>query len=117
MPVIIRLKWLMTAFLTGMMAAGYYNALGQNPLAQTDVFTYSRNQYGAGSQNWAIEMDGYNRLFFANNEGVLVFNGKGWQLFPVPNKTIRPRTSLDVRPPMLCSCLDIPLHKRTRTTI
>jgi ligand-binding sensor domain-containing protein/DNA-binding CsgD family transcriptional regulator len=88
MPEIIRLKWLMTAFLTGMLAAGYHNTLGQNPLAQTDVFTYSRNQYGAGSQNWAIEMDGYNRLFFANNEGLLVFNGKGWQLFPVPNKTI-----------------------------
>ncbi len=55
---------------------------------QTEVLTYTRNQYGAGAQNWAIKQDKKNRLYIANNEGLLVFNGSSWQIFPVPNKTI-----------------------------
>lgn len=60
----------------------------QIPIAQPEVRTFSRNQYGGGSQNWAMASDSKKRLYVANNEGVLVLNGKQWQLFPVPNKTI-----------------------------
>ncbi len=60
----------------------------QSLIGQTDVLTFSRNQYGAGAQNWAIEQDKNNRLYIANNEGLLVFDGTNWQVFPVPNKTI-----------------------------
>lgn len=45
-------------------------------------------RYAAGTQNWAIERDEKNRLYIANNEGLLVYNGTNWQLFPTPNKTI-----------------------------
>jgi len=42
----------------------------------------------AGTQNWAITQDQNSRFYFANNEGLLVYNGTNWQLYPVPNKTI-----------------------------
>lgn len=50
--------------------------------------SFTRNQYGAGAQNWGMEQDKNKRLYIANNEGLLVFDGTNWQVFPVPNKTI-----------------------------
>lgn len=35
-----------------------------------------------------MAQDKNNRLYIANNEGLLVFDGTNWQVFPVPNKTI-----------------------------
>ncbi len=57
-------------------------------IGQNEVKSYTRDQYAAGAQNWSILQDKYNRLFIANNEGLLVFDGTNWQVFPVPNKTI-----------------------------
>jgi len=35
-----------------------------------------------------MTLDKNKRLYVANNEGLLVFDGTNWQVFPVPNKTI-----------------------------
>ncbi len=35
-----------------------------------------------------MERDIFGRVYIANNEGLLVYNGINWQLYPVPNKTI-----------------------------
>ncbi len=53
-----------------------------------EVSSYSRLQYAAGTQNWAITEDTKRRLMVANNEGLLAYDGTNWQLYPVPNKTI-----------------------------
>lgn len=53
-----------------------------------EITTYSRTRYGAGIQNWAFSQDSSGRIYVANNEGLLVYDGTNWQLFPVPNKTI-----------------------------
>lgn len=58
-------------------------AIGQNLVA-----SFTRKQYGAGTQNWAMQQDQRGRLYIANNEGLLLYNGTNWQLYPVPNKTI-----------------------------
>lgn len=59
------------------------------PLFQfTRVVNYSKQQYGAGTQNWVVEQDRFGRMYFANNEGVLTYNGNEWQVFPLPNNTI-----------------------------
>ena len=60
----------------------------QGLIGRNEVTSFTRNKYGAGTQNWAIERDENNRLYIANNEGLLVYNGTIWQLYPVPNKTI-----------------------------
>ncbi len=60
----------------------------QGLIGQNEVKSFTRDLYGAGTQNWAMAQDKNNRLYIANNEGLLVFDGTNWQVFPVPNKTI-----------------------------
>ncbi|PKB15520.1 triple tyrosine motif-containing protein [Flavobacterium sp. 5] len=52
------------------------------------IVNYAPNLYGAGNQNWMISQDKNQFVFFANNEGLLEFNGSYWQLYPSPNETI-----------------------------
>lgn len=52
------------------------------------IVKYSSANYGAGNQNWMISQDENNYVFFANNEGLLEFNGSSWELYPSPNETI-----------------------------
>lgn len=74
--------------LFGILILWSYVGLGQFTLGQSEVRTFSREQYSAGAQNWAITQDAYQRIYFANNEGLLVYNGQNWQRFPIPNQTI-----------------------------
>lgn len=52
------------------------------------IVKYSSSTYGAGNQNWMISQDENNYMFFANNDGLLEFNGSSWQLYPSLNETI-----------------------------
>ena len=52
------------------------------------IVKYSPSPYAAGNQNWMISQDENHFLFFANNEGLLEFNGSNWTLYPSPNETI-----------------------------
>ncbi len=60
----------------------------QNTIGFPDVFNYSKENYNAGLQNWDIKQDKNGIIYTANNEGLLSFNGKFWNLYPLPNKTI-----------------------------
>lgn len=42
----------------------------------------------SGTQNWAIDQGDDARMYFANNDGVLVFDGGQWQMMHTPNYTI-----------------------------
>jgi ligand-binding sensor domain-containing protein/DNA-binding CsgD family transcriptional regulator len=52
------------------------------------IVKYASATYGAGNQNWMISQDQNHYVFFANNEGLLEFNGAAWELYPSPNETI-----------------------------
>jgi DNA-binding CsgD family transcriptional regulator len=52
------------------------------------IVKYSSSVYGAGNQSWMISQDDQNYLYFANNDGLLEYNGTSWQLYPAPNETI-----------------------------
>ncbi len=52
------------------------------------ILKYASNMYGAGNQNWMITQDSNQFIYFANNEGLLEFNGANWTLYPSPNETI-----------------------------
>ncbi|WP_235921942.1 triple tyrosine motif-containing protein [Flavobacterium phycosphaerae] len=52
------------------------------------IVKYSPSVYSAGNQNWMIAQDKKHFMFFANNEGLLEFNGSNWTLYPSPNETI-----------------------------
>src|SRR5688572_20739085 len=52
------------------------------------IWNYSRKVYGAATQNWDAAQDKSRQLYFANNDGLLRFNGSSWKTFPVSNNTI-----------------------------
>ena len=52
------------------------------------IVKYQSGQYGAGNQNWMVSQDKKNIIYFANNEGLLEFNGANFTLYPSPNETI-----------------------------
>ena len=59
-------------------------------LAQSSclVTHYTRNAYSAGSQNWSVDMDKQGFVYVANNNGLMVYNGVQWKLYPLPSRTI-----------------------------
>ena len=52
------------------------------------ITNFSRTDYHAGTQNWAIAQDSRGIMYFGNNKGLLEFDGANWQIFPLPNRTI-----------------------------
>lgn len=64
------------------------NAVAQNTIGLPQIINYSKNDFKAGSQTWDIEQGENGQMFFANNEGLLTYDGKFWKNYPLPNKTI-----------------------------
>ena len=52
------------------------------------IVKYAPTTYEAGNQNWMISQDENHFVYFANNEGLLEFNGSNWSLYKSPNETI-----------------------------
>jgi DNA-binding CsgD family transcriptional regulator len=52
------------------------------------IVKYNPTTYGAGNQNWMISQGKNDFIYFANNEGLLEYNGTTWSLYPSPNETI-----------------------------
>ncbi|MDA3891710.1 MAG: LuxR C-terminal-related transcriptional regulator [Salinivirgaceae bacterium] len=49
---------------------------------------YSKIEYKAGTQNWDIIQADNNVMYFANNDGILKYDGNSWQLRTMPNHSI-----------------------------
>jgi ligand-binding sensor domain-containing protein/DNA-binding CsgD family transcriptional regulator len=60
----------------------------QNTIGFPDIISYSKQVYGAGLQSWDIRQDKSGVMYFANNEGLLSFDGNNWNHYPLSNKTI-----------------------------
>lgn len=67
------------------LVAGHTRA--QNTIGLPEVVNYTKQAYHAGTQNWAIRQDRNGIMYFANNEGLLTFDGVYWRTYPLPNKT------------------------------
>src|SRR5258705_13248895 len=92
----MKMRSLLLLLLT-VLTAGY--AIGQHIIGLPAIVNYSKQQYLGGGQTWDADMDRNGILYFANNEGLLTFDGQFWKLLPVPNHTrLRSvRTSQDGR--------------------
>ncbi|MEI7504214.1 MAG: PAS domain S-box protein, partial [Paludibacter sp.] len=51
------------------------------------VRNFTRENYKSGTQNWAIAQDKSNAMYFANNSGLLAFDGTNWTTYPIKNET------------------------------
>ncbi len=59
------------------------------------IRNYEKSVYKAATQNWCIIQDRRGLLYFANNNGVLEFDGNKWNLYPIPNRTIVRAIAID----------------------
>lgn len=63
------------------------NLHAQDLLGIPQVVNYNNEQYNGGVQNWDVKQDKNGILYFGNNEGLLTFNGRFWNLYRLPNFT------------------------------
>ncbi|MFN7331947.1 MAG: hypothetical protein ACK5SB_03040 [Flavobacterium sp.] len=52
------------------------------------IIKFTNATYNAGNQNWMIAQDAHHFIYFANNEGLLEYNGSTWRLYKSPNESI-----------------------------
>ena len=53
-----------------------------------EIRNYKRTDYKGGTQNWNIDQDSNNNLYFANNDGMFMFDGTVWSKYELPNKSV-----------------------------
>jgi DNA-binding CsgD family transcriptional regulator len=64
-------------------------------LGSPSITNFSKTDYHAGTQNWHIQQDDKGIIYFANNKGLLEFDGTNWHIFPLPNRTIARSVNFD----------------------
>ncbi|KIC89755.1 triple tyrosine motif-containing protein [Flavihumibacter sp. ZG627] len=72
-----------------------FHGMAQNTIGLPQIINYSKTDYHGGTQTWDIRQDSSGVLFFANNEGLITYDGTYWKNFPLPNKTIMRSLALD----------------------
>ena len=83
------------ALLTCCLVATFFLGIAQHRVAIPRIINYNNNQYKGGLQNWDIAQDTQGIMYFGNNEGLLTFNGRYWNIFPLPNATIVRSVAID----------------------
>src|SRR5215469_1789916 len=62
--------------------------LSQSSVLIPEIVNFSKKTYEAGNQNRGIGQDRRGLLYFANDDGLLVFDGTYWKTYPLPNGSI-----------------------------
>ncbi|NND33832.1 MAG: hypothetical protein HKN76_14680, partial [Saprospiraceae bacterium] len=52
------------------------------------IFHYGPEQYRAHKQNWDVVQDDKGIMYFANGDGLLIYNGLNWDLVRMPGETM-----------------------------
>lgn len=52
------------------------------------VRNYTLSEIQAGSQSWMIDVSQQGLVYFANNDGIIEFDGLNWRKYPLPGGTI-----------------------------
>ncbi|CAL1516722.1 triple tyrosine motif-containing protein [Chitinophaga sp. MM2321] len=79
----MRICWLVILFFSCALEVS-----GQNTIGLPQIINYSKSDFLAGTQTWDIKQDSRGIMYFANNEGMLTYDGSHWKVYPLPNKTI-----------------------------
>ncbi|MFZ4474892.1 MAG: two-component regulator propeller domain-containing protein, partial [Saprospiraceae bacterium] len=74
--------WWWVALLCCSEAVAQPGILGLPP-----VTNFQKRIYQAGTQSWDIAQDARGMLYFANNEGLLQYDGTFWTCYPIANGT------------------------------
>ena len=45
------------------------------------IQNYARSEYKGGTQNWSLAQAGNGMMYFANNDGLVEFDGAHWSIY------------------------------------
>lgn len=67
-----------------------FSVLAQNgfPYGKFRIKNFSSTEYSGNAQNWDIIQNNDNFIYFANNGGIIEFNGESWTSFEMDNKEV-----------------------------
>jgi len=60
----------------------------QNAIGLPIIKNFGTEDFHAGTQSWGMAQDKNGVLYFANNSGLLTYDGTYWKLYSLPNATI-----------------------------
>ncbi|MGK4569378.1 triple tyrosine motif-containing protein [Flavobacterium sp. 3HN19-14] len=60
-----------------------------------EIQNYKRTDYKGGTQNWGIDQDKNGNIYFANNNGLLQFDGTSWTKYTIPNSSLIRSVKID----------------------
>jgi ligand-binding sensor domain-containing protein len=63
-----------------------YTAIAQTTIGVPAIKNYTHTDYNASTEIWDVKQDKNGILYFANNDGLLTFDGSYWKIYPLPNK-------------------------------
>lgn len=72
-----------------------HSSIAQNTIGLPQIINYKNSTFNGGSQTWDIKQDKAGRMYFANNEGLITYDGGHWKKYPQPNKTILRSIAID----------------------
>jgi DNA-binding CsgD family transcriptional regulator len=85
-----------TRMLLLLFLAFFSSAQGQESnLGIPPIRNFPKAEYRGGAQTWEMTQDRRGVMYFANNEGLLEFDGNYWELYPIDNKTILRSIAID----------------------
>ena len=56
-----------------------------NNIGLPSIKNFKKNEYKGGTQNWDVDQDKKGNVYFANNNGLLQFDGLFWRLYNINN--------------------------------
>lgn len=78
-----------TRVLLFLLTTSLTNIFSQSPnIGIPPIISYDRYTYEGGTQSWEVANLQNGNMVFANNEGLLEFNGRSWKKYSLPQKTI-----------------------------
>jgi ligand-binding sensor domain-containing protein/DNA-binding CsgD family transcriptional regulator len=63
-----------------------YTANAQTTIGVPAIKNYTHTDYNASTEIWDVKQDKNGILYFANNDGLITFDGSYWKIYPLPNK-------------------------------
>ena len=67
----------------------------QSTIGLPPIKNYQNTDYHAALEVWDIDQDKRGLLYFANNNGLLTYDGAYWKLYPLPNKAAIKSLAMD----------------------
>ncbi len=86
---------LLKLFYVAVLLFATKTVLCKHNLGTPFISNYEKEHYQAGTQTWDIKQNKLGVLYFANNAGLLEFDGTNWRTYPLANRTVARSLAID----------------------